>query len=207
MISYINKEDNDISSIFYYIPNFLTKNEENELYKYLHEMNDFVKNPKYNEGASRMQKWYQKDKKYFCPLWKDRYEQWTSFEMDNTINNMIDKVQDYVHTINKINVKINVPNINSCLINKYETGENFIAPHRDSSISFGEYPTIIGLSVGATRRIDIKHMKNKKNFSFELESGSIFIMAGSSQKFYNHSINKCNCSNARYSLTFREFIL
>ena len=204
MISYINKEENDISSIFYYIPNFLTKNEESNLYNYLNNTDDFVKNPKYNEGVSRMQKWYQKDKKYFCPQWKERYDQWTSFEMDDTINNMIDKVQNYVHTINKLDV----PKINSCLINKYETGENFIASHRDSSISFGEYPTIIGLSVGATRRIDIKHLKNKKNnFSFELESGSIFIMAGSSQKFYYHSINKCDCSNVRYSLTFREFIL
>lgn len=204
MISYINKEDNDISSIFYYIPNFLTKNEESHLYKYLNDTNDFVDNPKYNEGISRMQKWYQKDKKYFCPAWKERYEQWISFEMDDTVNKMINKVQDYVHTINKINE----PKINSCLINKYETGENFIAPHRDSPISFGEYPTILGLSVGATRRIDFHHVKNKNNnFSFELESGSIFIMAGSSQKFYYHSINKCDCINVRYSLTFREFIL
>ena len=29
------------------------------------------------------------------------------------------------------------PNINSCLINKYPSGENFIAPHRDCELSFG----------------------------------------------------------------------
>jgi alkylated DNA repair dioxygenase AlkB len=41
----------------------------------------------------------------------------------------------------------------------------------------------------------------------ELESGSVFIMAGSSQKKYLHTIKKTFCENPRYSLTFREFIL
>ena len=45
------------------------------------------------------------------------------------------------------------------------------------------------------------------NFSFELESNSMFIMGGASQLHYHHSINKEICENVRYSLTFREFIL
>jgi alkylated DNA repair dioxygenase AlkB len=108
-----------------------------------------------------------------------------------------------------MNEEFQVPKINSCLINKYPCGENFIAPHRDSAISFGEKPTIIGLSIGNERKIDfVRNDKTKVNdFSFDLESGSLFIMAGSSQKYYQHSIPKEYCENVRYSFTFREFIL
>lgn len=140
-------------------------------------------------------------KKYFCPEWKVKYPQWTSFEMDNSIKSLIKKVQDYVNNISDIKN----PLINSCLINKYPTGENFIAPHRDSPLSFGDNPTIIGLSIGETRTIDFIHNKDdKKSFSFNLESGSIFIMAGCSQKNYLHGIKKGNTQLERYSFTFRE---
>jgi alkylated DNA repair dioxygenase AlkB len=203
MITNIVNEINHAPSVFYYIPNFLNKDEESTMFEYLENTNDFVENPKFNNGVSRLQKWYHEDKKYFCSSWKERYPQWMSFEMDSTVTDIIKKFQDFVGTI----PQINIPRINSCLINKYPTGENFIAPHRDSEISFGTEPTIIGLSVGKTRQINFRRLDDpKKNFSFELESGSVFIMAGSSQRYYHHSIDKCECDDVRYSLTFREFI-
>lgn len=207
MISNIINETNNIPGLFYYIPNFLNKIEEKELYNYLDNTNNFIANPKFNDGNSRMQKWFQTDGKYFCPLWKKRYEHWNSFEMNNTITKLINKVQTYIYDINIDNLKI--PNINSCLITKYASGENFIAPHRDSELSFGLNPTIIGLSIGQTRNIYFERIDNdiNKNFSFELESSSIFIMAGSSQQYFTHSIKKELCTDVRYSLTFREFIL
>jgi alkylated DNA repair dioxygenase AlkB len=203
MITNIVNEINHTPSMFYYIPNFLTKEEEKIMFEYLQNTNDFVENPKFNIGVSRLQKWYHVDKKYFCSSWKERYPQWMSFEMDSTVINIIKKVQEFANGLDNISV----PQINSCLINKYPTGENFIAPHRDSEISFGVEPTIIGLSLGHTRAINFHRLDNsKKDFSFELESGSVFIMAGSSQRFYHHSIDKCECDSVRYSLTFREFI-
>jgi alkylated DNA repair dioxygenase AlkB len=205
MIKHIIDEINENNpSVFYYIPNFLKKENQENLMKYLEKMDDFIPSYKYTNGVSRLQKWYQVDKKYFCPLWKERYPQWTSFEIDNTIENLINTVQDFTENI----PEIKIPRINSCLINKYPRGENFIAPHRDSPLSFGEEPTIIGLSLGETREIHFMRDDDpSKNFSFELESGSVFIMAGSSQKKYLHTIKKTFCENPRYSLTFREFIL
>ena len=49
--------------------------------------------------------------------------------------------------------------------------------------------------------------KQNLNFSFELEPGSLFMMAGSSQRFFSHEIPKTTekCGR-RYSLTFREFV-
>ncbi len=217
MITHIIEEYNDNPSVFYYQPNFLTKEEETAIYKYLEDTTDFLPNPKYTDGMSRLQKWYQQDKKYFCPIWKERYPHWNSHDYDETIVNIIAKIQGFADNIKNINHSIKIPQINSCLINKYPNGDNFIAPHRDSNISFGEDPTIIGLSIGQKRPINFNRINthnsvnsntiNIKDFSFDLESGSIFVMAGSSQKFYHHSINKVDCDNVRYSLTFREYIL
>jgi alkylated DNA repair dioxygenase AlkB len=206
MITHIVEEFNDAPSVFCYVPNFLKSNDEKDLYKYLENTNDFIPSYKYTHGISRLQKWYQVDKKYFCPMWKVKYPQWNSFEIDEIVENLIEKMQSF---IDRINIpEISIPRINSCLINKYPRGENFIAPHRDSAQSFGEEPTIIGLSVGETRNIDfIRNDDPTKSFSFTLESGSVFIMGGSSQKYYVHTIKKSFCENPRYSLTFREFIL
>ena len=97
-----------------------------------------------------------------------------------------------------------IPNINSCLINYYEDGTKFIPPHKDTHLSFGLNPTIIGISYGDTRIFTIKNTKEK--YSFNLESGSMFIMAGSSQRYYTHETEKSNTNKSRFSLTFREFI-
>jgi hypothetical protein len=44
-----------------------------------------------------------------------------------------------------------------------------------------------------------------KDITLDLESGSIVIMAGSSQKYYSHEvIRDVNCVESRYNLTFRE---
>ena len=102
---------------------------------------------------------------------------------------------------------INNPIINSCLINKYRNSKDYISPHRDTNISFGEYPTIAGLSIGSEREIVFKRTDQKgKIFKFKLNSGSLFIMGGCSQKYYTHEIPPVNNENVRYSLTFREFI-
>ena len=211
MISNIVSEYQDSPSMFHYIPNFITKDEEAKLMMYLENTNDFIPSIKHNFGISRLQKWYQVDNKYFCPLWKERFPHWTSFEMDDTVTNIINKMQIFINDFANTNMtkEFQIPKINSCLINKYPCGENFIAPHRDSVISFGEKPTIIGLSIGNERKIDfIRNDKTKvDDFSFDLESRSVFIMGGSSQTYYQHSIPKEYCDNVRYSLTFREFIL
>ena len=209
MISHIINETDLNPSIFHYIPNFLNINEERALLKYLDETTDFLPSPNFTDNYSRLQKWYQTDQKYFCPLWKARFEQWKSFEIDSVIIELINKIQLFINSIQDINSTITIPKINSCLINKYPSGNHHISPHRDSPQSFGEEPTIIGLSIGDTRTIMFERAEKNfnNNFSFDLESRSIFIMAGSSQQKYLHSIKKNKSKNVRYSLTFREFIL
>ena len=209
MKSLVFPEYSDLDSDFRYLPDFLSTDEQNKLFTNL-ESTELIPCPSYNNTFSRYQKWFQKDNQYFCSKWKTKYERWNSFDYLPYILELEDKVKELIKSFG-----ISV-DINSCLINKYRTGEDFIQAHRDSVDSFGEYPVIVVISLGSTRNLNFRRLKksskkydkgSNRNFSFELESGSIFIMSGSSQKYFVHEIPKCDTSEVRYSFTFREFIL
>jgi alkylated DNA repair dioxygenase AlkB len=189
----IIEKPNDIPTTIYYLNDVFTNEEL-----------DFVKKLNYLEGhhitkdISRKQLWFHTENKYFCSVWEKRYDRWTSNEYFEELYNLQNKVKKIIN-----NLGINI-NINSCLINYYKDGNDFIPPHRDTPLSFGNYPTIINVSFGETRNLVLKN--NKEKYTFELKSNSIFIMMGSSQKYYTHEIEKSTTTNPRYSLTFREHI-
>lgn len=191
------------SDLFNYIPNYMNELEQLELLNYLENTCNFIAAPQYTNInlVSRYQKWFEHKKRYFCPMWKQRFPQWESFDIDPTIQKLINQMQQLANNINGIKK----PQINSCLINKYPNGEHFIAPHRDSPESFGAFPTIIILSLGETRTLRFEN--SDETFTYDLEPGSIFIMHGESQNKFLHSLDKSSTSNVRYSLTFREYIL
>ena len=159
-----------------------------------------------------------KNGEYFCKKWKGRFKRWESFDYDDTLRDIESRVNNEVNKIMKID-KSNENIFNSCLINKYMNGSNYIRNHRDSIDSFGEYPIIAGLSLGHTRSINFNRIvynpdkyssmildSNFDSFNFDLASGSLFLMAGSSQKYWVHEVPKKNNCNLRYSLTFRKKI-
>ena len=184
--------------------------------KYLQHMDDFKCNPKCSDTSQfgRLQKWYQEDGKYFCPLWKIKHNWWESFSYDSNLSYFQNIIQNKLKDL-----KYDV-NINSCLINKYRDGNDYIAPHRDSKLSFGDEPIIAVLSIGQPRTLRFTKVQNnyrdkaltrkdKENiiFDYELENNSLFIMSGNSQTCYSHQLLKDNSEKERYSLTFRNFIL
>ena len=199
-------KENDIYDTFFcYIPNFI---DDTNILEWLESMNDFLPSNNYNEKIGRYQKWYQKDKKYFCDKWVSRYSKWESFNYDNTLSSIQEKVQHKINSIDHKFYKIQPLDINSCLINKYRNGNDYITAHRDTKVSFGEYPTIAGLSLGSNREIVFKRTKdNKSKITFKLESGSLFIMGGCSQKYYTHEIPRSDSDYVRYSLTFRQLTI
>ncbi len=214
------KIQDEISFICYY-PNFLNSKDKDSLISWLD-------NKDYKEGKCisgkeipRLQLWYQQQNKYFCEKWKYRYDRWKSNSYDSLLSNIQNKVNmETNQIIDEYCPNIYKPKINSCLINKYRNGDDSIKPHRDTPDSFGEYPTISGLSIGGKRTIVFKKIDyNLKNynsmktdrysdmdFEIELEDNSLFIMGGASQKYYSHEIPKSKTPDTRYSLTFREFI-
>ena len=106
---------------------------------------------------------------------------------------------------------------NSCLINKYISGSSSIKLHKDDLNSFGETPIIMNISLGSSRNIRFVRTKpnsmkwdkeNKMDFQITLDSGSLLIMKGSTQKYFVHGIPKTKEHvGTRYSLTFRDYIL
>ena len=204
----IIEHDNDTPTILYYEENVVSDDDLNFLFdlNYKEGVYDKEENKSVNKSlkVSRQQLWFQTENKYFCPLWKKRLDRWEATPYSKQLFSIQNKIEELIN--NKLYLQFHSPiKINSCLINYYETGSNFIPPHKDSSISFGEYPTIICISHGDERTMRIKN--EKEPYDFNLKSNSIFIMAGSSQKYYTHEILKNESVKSRYSLTFRNYIL
>ena len=106
------------------------------------------------------------------------------------------------------------------LINYYRGGSDSIKKHRDSQPEFGENPTVLGISIGKPRilRFD-RILYNPENLAsikpdeelqymnreYLVEEGSLFIMAGATQKYFCHSIPKDQTvEGGRYSFTLRS---
>jgi hypothetical protein len=66
----------------------------------------------------------------------------------------------------------------------------------------------VGVILERTFKDKLKRNKEEYNLNkkFVLDNNSLFIMSGSSQRYYCHSIEKDNTINERYSLTFREYL-
>lgn len=222
MQCYIINEPDGSESIFYYQDNFLSDDVVARQLRELDVQNDFIPNYNFNRTSIiRSQKWYHHRGTYFCPEWKSTFRRWSSFKYTPALS----KFQEYVVAgLNELRLDvlgIHPPDINSCLIQKYASGDHSIRAHRDTDKAFGETPTIIGISIGAQRELHFKRVKyngknsllSKKdkqhsnlNFKFTLKSGSVFIMSGQSQKYWTHEIPKSDSKGVRYSYTFREHL-
>ena len=150
----------------------------------------------------REQLWFHKDNSYFCDSWVARYPRWDA----HPYTDIIIEVQDLVQSIvNDLTHGFKIPTINSCLVNYYKNGDSCIQPHRDNKKSFGDRPTIVGLSIGTTRVLKLHHNSKTVHYDVPLEDNSLFIMAGGSQLNFLHEIPvEPECKEERWSLTFRE---
>jgi hypothetical protein len=163
-----------------------------------------------NAGAEvpREQLWFHKDNLYFCDTWVARFPRWDAHPYPEAILKIQQLVQDQLDELELNLPELIKPQINSCLVNYYRNGNSCIHPHRDNKKSFGERPTIVGLSVGATRKLILTHaVKKDIKYELELNDNSMFIMAGGSQLNFLHGIPvQPDCVEERWSLTFREHL-
>lgn len=94
----------------------------------------------------------------------------------------------------------------SVLANLYRDGSDGVAWHQDDEPELGEEPVIGSVSLGQTRRFQLrhKHRKDLETVSINLGNGSLLVMRGSTQRFWQHQLPKSSAPvGARINLTFR----
>jgi len=119
--------------------------------------------------------------------------------------------KQWTHNLLKVKEKIEIYNehlFNSVLINLYRDGKDSNGWHADDEASLGKNPVIASLSLGGSRSFHLKN-KNDKTIKqkIELTHGSLLLMKGSTQHFYQHQIAKTTKKvEKRINLTFRKIL-
>ena len=110
---------------------------------------------------------------------------------------------DILSIKNKIEKHENI-SFNSVLLNRYRNGNDSISWHTDAERELGIRPIIASVSFGATRTFQLRHINTKEKLEIELTHGSLLIMQGELQHFWQHQIPKTKkVLGERINLTFR----
>lgn len=95
---------------------------------------------------------------------------------------------------------------NSVLLNYYRHGKDYVSWHSDNEKELGQNPIIASVSLGETRPFQLRH-KSKKDLDkieINLSNGSLLLMKGVTQNFWQHQIPKTSKQlKGRINLTFR----
>ena len=98
---------------------------------------------------------------------------------------------------------------NSVLLNCYRDGSDSMGWHSDDEKELGQNPIIASVSLGQTRSFHLRHKTNKELSvqKIALTSGSLLIMGGTTQHFWQHQIPKTKkICGQRINLTFRSVV-
>jgi alkylated DNA repair dioxygenase AlkB len=98
---------------------------------------------------------------------------------------------------------------NSVLLNLYRDGRDGMGWHSDDERELGDTPTIASLSFGGVRRFLLRHRTRRDAGPLELHPGhgSLLLMAGSTQRYWKHSLPKTALpALPRLNLTYRNIV-
>lgn len=96
---------------------------------------------------------------------------------------------------------------NCVLANYYRDGKDSNGWHADNERELGKNPIIASLSLGVTRRFDLKHNTTGERKQLMLTHGSLLIMGGNMQHHWKHCIAKSTkIIEPRVNLTFRTLV-
>ena len=94
---------------------------------------------------------------------------------------------------------------NAVLANLYRDQHDSVGWHSDDEPELGAMPTIASLSFGAEREFQLKHIITKEKMSISLASGSLLIMRGKTQHYWQHCLPKrTKLIKPRVNLSFRK---
>lgn len=98
--------------------------------------------------------------------------------------------------------------LNSVLLNLYRTGSDSMGWHADDEPELGSRPVIASVSLGASRRFELRCRETGETRRVLLEHGSLLVMSGAAQHRWVHQVPKEPTVRApRVNLTFRTMAL
>jgi alkylated DNA repair dioxygenase AlkB len=98
---------------------------------------------------------------------------------------------------------------NSVLLNYYRDHNDSVGFHSDDEPELGATPTIGSISLGETRALTFRPKKRKdwQPARIALESGSLLVMKGDTQRNWRHAVAKeSRPCGPRVNLTFRRIL-
>lgn len=178
---------------YVYYPNFFSKSESDLLLKALRSSIVWKQESMNMYGKKidfpRLTAWYgNNDKPYSFSGITLQPLPWT-----NEILTIKSKIEPIAKTV-----------FNSVLLNLYRDGNDSISWHTDAEKELGINPIIASVNFGATRKFQLRHIKTKEKLEIELTHGSLLIMQGELQHFWQHQVPKTSKPvGERINLTFR----
>ena len=96
---------------------------------------------------------------------------------------------------------------NSVLLNRYRDGGDSMGFHADDEPELGTNPVVPSISLGAERRFVLRHNWTRERIEYDLKHGSLLVMAGTLQHFWQHALPKLTRpAGERINLTFRNLL-
>jgi alkylated DNA repair dioxygenase AlkB len=110
------------------------------------------------------------------------------------------EIRDRIHQVTEAR-------FNSVLINYYRHGRDSMSWHSDDEPELGRNPAIASVSFGAERVFHFRHRVQPERLKVLLPHGSLLMMQGETQHFWQHQIPKSKRAIApRINLTFRAIL-
>ena len=93
---------------------------------------------------------------------------------------------------------------NSAMINRYESGDNFIPHHSDNEEEIADDSLIVTISLGESRPFQFKEKgESGCNAVIKLNHGDSLVMSKTSQKYFTHGVPRDESKGLRLSITLR----
>lgn len=178
---------------YIYIPNFFTKGDSDAYFNVLLEEINWKQESMHIYGKTlafpRLTAWYgDNDKPYSFSGITLNPESW---------------IPSLLEIKQQIEIKALVT-FNSVLLNRYRNGNDSISWHTDAEKELGKNPVIASVNFGATRKFQLRHNTTKERIELNLSHGSLLIMQGELQHFWQHQVPKTKQEiKERINLTFR----
>ncbi len=178
---------------YLYVPNFFPKHESDAYFKTLLNEIQWKQEGMKMYGKyvqfPRLMAWYgSSGKRYSFFGLTFNPEEWT---------------KELLAIKNAIEAKANL-DFNSVLLNLYRSGSDSMSWHQDNERELGRNPVIASVSFGGKRNFQLRHKTTKQKINIELTHGSLLIMLGETQHFWQHQIPKTKRKvKPRINLTFR----